>query len=862
MNWKRETGYDVDEEIEQHLDDRYQELLASGVGEDEARRIVAGEIRGWTPRPARLDGVGGDVRFALRTLRRNLGFAAVVLSTLALGIGATAAIFSVVNAVVLRPLPFHDADRLVVAWGNLHRPGVEEIPASAGEYVDYRDRSHAFEAIGAYDTLGFNLTGRGEPERVEGAVTTASLFTTLGVRAAIGRVFLPEEEQPGRNGVAILGHALWTRRFASDRAIVGQKIAVDGRPVEVVGVMPSGFAFPDQTTEIWKPVLLDADALSADNRGSHGFTLIGRMKRGTTPVQARADLDAVASTFGARFPNNYRDGFSTVVRRLQDEIVGDTSRALFVLLAAVGAVLLTACANVANLLLARAASRRREVALRTALGAARGRLIRQLLTESLLLASAGGALGLLVARWGVQLLVAAAPAGIPRLHEVGVDARVVAFTAVVSLMTGLVFGLVPAVSASGDAPNDALKDGARTVAAHGRAGRLFVVAEVGLSLVLLVAASLLIRSLTRLQDVRPGFDPDRVLTLRLSLPASRYDTFEKGDRFFDELASQLRAARGVRAVAATNALPFSGAGGSRSFRIEGRTETRPGEAADEQLRIVTDGYFGAMRIPIVRGREFTARDTLASPRVAVINEAFARKHFAGQRALGSRLAFTKDSPVWYEIVGVVGDVKHRGLDAPDRPELYVPYRQPLFSNWTVRPMYFMVRTDGDPLAAAAVVRRAIAHIDPDQPISDVRSMSARVERSLAARRFDTVLLGIFAALAASLAAVGVYGVSAYAVTERTHEIGVRLALGATRRDVLALVLRQGLGMAAAGAAAGVAVSLAVVRLIASQLYAVAPADPATFVAVPLMVILVALAACYLPARRATRVDPVFALRAE
>jgi len=862
MNWQRDTGYDLDEEIEQHLDDRYRELVASGVSDEEASRIVRDEVRGWTPRRARLDGVGGDVRFALRTLRRNLGFTTVVLLTLALGIGANAAIFSVVNAVVLRPLPYRDADRLVLAWGNLHRPGVEEIPASAGEYVDYRDRSRAFDQIAAYDTSGFNLTGRGEPERVEGAVATASLFAALGVNAAIGRTFVGDEEQPGRNDVAILGHTLWMRRFNGDRAIVGQKIAVDGRAVEIVGVMPAGFAFPDETTEFFKPVLLDADALSADNRGSHGFTLVCRMKPGVTISQARADLDASAGTFAARFPNNYRFGFSTTVRRLQDEIVGDTSRALFMLLAAVGVVLLTACANVANLLLARAASRRKEIALRTALGASRGRLMRQLLTESVLIAVAGGALGLVLAAWGVELLVAAAPESLPRLREVGVDGRVVAFTGVVSLMTGLLFGLVPAAKASRAPLNDTLKEGGRTAAADGRVGRLFVVAEVGLSLVLLITAGLLIRSFARLQDVRPGFDADRLLTLRLSLPELRYPTFQKGDSFFDDLMSRLRATTGVRGVASINAMPFSGVGGSRSFRIEGRAETRPEQATEEQLRIVSDGYFGVMRIPIVRGREFTARDSLSAPRVAVINEAFARKQFARENPIGKRVSFEKDTSVWYEIVGIAGDVKHRGLDTPDRPELYVPYRQPLFANWTVRPMYVVVRTDGDPLGAVGVVRREIARLDAEQPISDVRPMTDRIERSLAARRFNTVLLALFAGLAAALAAIGIYGVIGYSVTERTHEIGVRLALGATRRDVLTMVLRQGMAMAAIGTAVGVAVSLAVVRLISTLLYGVGAADPATFTAIPLLLIAVAFVASYVPARRATRVDPVFALRAE
>lgn len=862
MNWKEETGYDVDDEIEQHLDDRYRELIAGGVTADEAARLVREELRGWTPRRPPFDGVGGDLRFAVRTLRRHAGFAAIVLMTLALGIGANAAIFSVVNAVVLRPLPYPNGDRLVVVWGNLHRPGVEEIPASAGEYVDYRDRNQAFEAIAAYDTSGFNLTGSGEPERVDGAIVSADLFATLGVLPEIGRPFRGADERPGANDVAVISHALWTRRFGADRAIVGRTVAIDGRTVAIVGVMPRGFRFPDDATDMWKPMLLDADALSADNRGSHGFTVVARLKRGVSVDQARSDLDTVASAFVPQFPANYRAGFSTVVRRLQDEVVGDTGRALFVLLGAVGLVLLIACANVANLLLARAASRRKEIALRTALGASRARLVRQLLTESVLIAIVGGALGLTLAWWGIGALVAAAPDSIPRLREVGIDARVAAFTAIVSLATGVLFGVAPAMKASRLELNDALKEGGRTAAAHGLGGRLLVIAEVAVSIVLLVSAGLLLRSFARLQDVQPGFAAERLLTVRVSLPASRYTTFAKGDTFFADLFAGLQSRPGVRGVAAINSLPFSGFGGSRSFQIEGRPATRPEDNTEEQLRIVTDGYFAVMGIPLVTGREFAADDSLRGRRVAVVNEAFARKHFGGSAAIGKRVAFERDAPVWYEIVGIVGNVKHRGLDAGDRPELYVPYRQPLFAQWTVRPMYVVVRTDGDPIDLVSTVRREVVRVDPDQPISDVRTMAERIDRSLIGRRFNATLLALFAALALTLAAVGIYGLVAYAVTERTHEIGVRIALGATRTDVVAMVLRQGMVLAAIGAAIGVAASLGVVRLLAGLLFYVSPADPATFAAIPLLLLLVALAACIIPARRATRVDPMSALRAE
>ena len=853
----------ISEEMRQHLDDEYQSLRAQGVSHDEAMRRLAGDIDEVSSmRMPPVQAVRSDLRFALRMLRANPGFSAVVILTLALGIGANAAIFSVVNAVVLRPLPYAESDRLMVVLGNLHRAGVEEIPASAGEYVDYRDNARGFEYVAAYDTLGYNLSGNGEPERVEGAMVTASLFPMLGVTAEIGRTFATAEEQPGRERVAIISHALWIRRFQSNPAIVGQMATVDGRQVEIVGVMPASFEFPDETTQLWVPVVLDADALSANNRGSHGFTVLARLKRGLTAAQARADLDAATASFQARFPGNYRNGFSVIVRPLQGEIVGETGRALFVLLGAVGLVLLIACANVANLLLARASARRKEIALRTALGATRGRLIQQLLTESVFVAVAGGAIGLLIAFWGVEALVASAPDSIPRLREVGVDGRVVVFTAIVSLVTGVLFGLAPAVTASRAALQEALKEGGRTSAGHGRAGAVLVVSEVALSLVLLVAAGLLIRSFVRLQDVTPGFESANLLTFRLSLPESRYTTFEKGDRFFDELFVRLRSSADVRAVAATSALPFSGQGTSRSFFIDGRPLMRPDESTEEQIRIVTDGFFGAMGIPVIKGREFTARDSLASPRVMVINEALARKHFANENPIGKRIAFDKDTSRWYEIVGIAGNIKHRGLDARDRPELYVPYRQPVFDSWTVRPMYVAVRTAGESLAAAGAIRHEVNRVDPDQPIANVRTMDERISRSLSGRRFNMLMLGLFAVLVLTLAAIGIYGIVAYSVTERTHEIGVRLALGAQRRDVIAMVVRHGMIMTAAGTGVGLAAAFAVVRVMSGLLYGVSAADPATFIAIPVLLLAVALAACYIPARRATRVDPMIALRTE
>ena len=856
---------DVAEELRQHLDDQYRELRAAGASHDDALRAMADDVNAVRSRRSGLrpELVAADVRYAFRTLRRNPGFAIVVLLTLALGIGANAAIFSVVNGVLLRPLPYRDADRLMVIRGDLKRPGLNDIPASAGEYVDYRDRSHAFEQVAAYDTVGFNLTGGGEPERVDGAIVSTTLFSLLGASAQVGRTLVADEDQPGRDDVVVLSHSLWTRRFSANPAIVGQTIPVDGRPAQVVGVMPAAFQFPDRSIEIWKPFLLDAEALSDNNRGSHGYTALARLKAGISRQQAQADLNAVTAAFKADHPGNYRNGFGATLRPLQEEIVGDTGRPLIVLLGAVAVVLLIACANVANLLLARAASRRKEIALRTALGASRGRLVRQLMTESVLVSAIGGSIGLGLAAWGVDLLITSAPDSIPRIQEVGVDARVAGFTALVSLATGLVFGLVPALRASRAPLNDALKEGGRAGGGvHGFAGRALVVSEVALSLVLLIAAGLLIHSFTRLQDVAPGFDSSRLLTFRLSLPESRYTTFQKGQSFFDEFFAGLRRSPGVRGVAAINALPFSGLGGSRSFHIEGREEKRPEDQTEEQLRIVTDGYFAAMGIPIVAGREFTDRDALNQPRVAVVNDAMAKKHWPHESPIGKRVSFSTDEPHWYEIVGVAGNIKHRALEAADRPELYVPYRQPLFAGWTVRPMYVIARTSADPASTVAIARHEIARVDRDQPISDVRTMDERIGRSLSSRRFSMVLLALFAGLALTLAAVGIYGVVAYAVTERTHEIGVRVALGAQRRDVMAMVVGQGMTMTLVGTAIGVAASAALARLMSSLLFGVSAVDPATFVAIPLLLVAVALAACYVPARRAMRVDPLQALRSE
>ncbi|OLE82701.1 MAG: hypothetical protein AUF76_08515 [Acidobacteria bacterium 13_1_20CM_2_65_9] len=817
--------------------------------------------------------VGGDLRYACRALRRYPGFAAVVILTLALGIGANAAIFSVVNAVLLRPLPYDRDGRLVAVWGNLHKPGLEEIPGSAAEFVDYKARNRVFDAIAAHDTAGVNLTGFEQPERVPGAVTTASLFSMLGESPALGRSFVAADEQPGRNHVVIVSHSLWQRRLGGDPHVVGRTMAVDGTNVEIVGVMRAGFAFPDDVTELWQPLAFTAEDVSEDQRGSHSYTIIGRLKPGATVSHARAEMKTLGEQMGAEHRNVYRAGFSASVRPLHEELVGNVGPALFVLLAGVGVVLVIACANVANLLLARATARQKEMAIRAALGAGRMRIVGQLLTESVLLGLCGGALGLLLAVWGVHGLVALAPPSIPRLNEIGVDGRVVSLTSLVSMLTGVLFGLVPALHASRHDVHETLKDGTRTAGDRGARGRVrhaLVVSEVALSLILLIAAGLLINSFARVQDVHPGFNPDHVLTARLALPPSTYTTLEQGHGFVADLFARLAEAHGVVAAAAINAVPFSGRGGDRSFFVEGRP-VAPGEPSpDEQVRFATAGYFTAMQIPIVRGREFTERDVDTAVHVAVVNDAFARKYWPApssvegpnESPLGKRVQFQQETTNRYEIVGVVGNVKHRALDVTEKPELYVPIFQPLFEGFRMPPMDLVVRTASDPVLFAPALREIVTALDRDQPISDVRTLEQRIGQSLASRRFNMLLLGLFAALALVLAAVGIYGVVAYTVTERTHEIGVRLALGAQPRDVLAMLVGQGMTLAAAGAAIGIVIAVALTRVMAGLLFGISPTDPATFGVITGVLALVALVACYLPARRATGVNPVTALRNE
>ena len=806
-----------------------------------------------------------DIRFSYRMLVKKPAFTLIAVITVALGIGANSAIFSVVNAVLLDPLPFPDSDRLVMVWGKLPAHELQKLNASPPEFVDYRDRSQAFSAVAVFASLGRNLTGAGEPERHTVTFVTADFFPLLGIQPLRGRAFLAEEDRPGNNQVVILSHGLWQRRFAGDERVIGQTVMLDGRSQTIVGVMPEGFEFPDAETDIWKPMAFEADDLSEDARGSHYLNLIARLKPGVTREQAQADVSLVAAGMQQEHPDHYEaaSGWGATVVGLRDEIVGDTRLILIVLLCTVGFVLLIACANVANLLLARAASRRREMAIRSALGASRWRIVRQLLTESLALSMCGGGLGILLALWGKDLLAPLSPAGLPRASEIHLDARVIAFTFAISLLTGILFGIIPALGASNINLNEALKEsgGKATESKSRRHLRgLLVAGEVAMALVLLVGAGLMIKSLYRLQHVELGFDPANVLTMRLSLPQSKYPEPVRQRAFFDELVKRVEAIPNVKSVGLVNFLPLSGSGNQRNISVEGKPEN----PINAEFRISNAEYFRTMGIRLREGRFLNDGDREETTYVAVVNETFTKVFLPGEAPLGKRIKMGGlNSPFrWLEIVGVIDDIKHRGVDLEPRPEMYISYLQPPLKDWNLQSVFLSVRAEGEPGNLLPFVREAVKNIDNDQPIYSVSTMEHLVSRSIAPRRLNMLLMGSFSALALLLASIGIYGVMSYSVTERTHEIGIRMALGARTGDVLAMVIRQGMKLAMIGVGVGLVAALALTRLMENLLFKVSATDLVTYGAITGLLIAVALVACYIPARRATKVDPMVALRYE
>jgi putative ABC transport system permease protein len=791
------------------------------------------------------------------------GFTVVALLALALGIGANAAIFSVVNAVLLKPLPYKDPDRLVMLWHNYSQMNLPKASLSVPSYVEYRDHVQAFEQVAVGTNWSANLTGAGEPERIQGARVTANFLATLGVKPAKGRAFLDEEDRPGGDRVVVVSHGLWQRRFGADPALVGKTLAFNGENHTVVGILPPGFAFL-QPVDVFKPIAFTTEQMSPDNHGNEFLIGVARLKIGVTLDRARAEMDGLAARLRQDF---YVAGWSVTLSPLREEMTGEIRPALLILMSAVGCVLLIACSNVANLLLARATARQREIAIRAALGAGRARIVRQMLTESVVLGVAGGALGLLLAFWSLRLLVAAAPPETQLVlggRTLGLDATVLGFTLGVSVLTGLVFGLAPALQVSRSELSETLKEGGRGQGLGGRGHRLlgaFVVSQVAVALVLLVGAGLLIRSFVRLRHVDPGFRPDHVLTMRVTLPQTRYTEDAQVAAFFDALLAKLAALPGVRSAAAVSNLPMSGDNASASFAIEGLqvSEGQPSPHGDSH--IVSHDYFAALGIPLVRGRYFEPRDGGEAPRVAVIDEVLAERYWPGGDPTGRRMALffegTPDQPAWRTIVGVVRHVKKYGLDGRVKEQYYIPAAQ-----LPRRSMFLVLRTATDPSASVASARAAVRALDADLPVFRVSTMEQVVDDTLTTRRFATLLLGVFAAIALLLAGIGLYGVISYSVAQRTREIGIRMALGAREGDVVRMVVRRGMILTGMGLVLGTVAALAVTRFLASLLFAVAPTDPSTFAAIAILLAAVAWLASFLPARRAARVDPLLALREE
>jgi putative ABC transport system permease protein len=798
-----------------------------------------------------------DLRHGLRLLWRTPAFTIVAVGALALGIGANTAIFSVVYTLLLKPLPYRDPDRLAIVWEhNLPRNRKANV-ATPGNYLHWREMNHSFEDMaGVSITQKLAMTGMGDPEELATQVVNASLFPILGLSAAHGRVFTAEEDRPSRQTVAVISDRLWKRRFGADPAAIGTVMHLAGAPFTVVGVMPPGFTFLDKDVDVWIPIGFSADARNLSGRW---LIVVARLKEGVTFDQAQRDMTQVAAE-RERMAPQMNSGWTADVVPLKQQLTGDVKPALLVMLGAVGFVLLIACANVANLLLARTSARHRELAVRAALGADRFRLIRQLLAESTLLAVAGGAAGVALSAWALSAVrtVAAPRLSIVQLDTVGVNGWVLTFAFLIALASGILFGIVPAFTAAGGTLTTALKEGGRTgTGAHGtRTRQALVVAEMALALVLLVGAGLLVRSFMALMHVDPGFDPSRAITMKVTLPAAKYPTATAIRAFFDRLYARVDALPGVEASGGVSFLPLTGIGSATGFTIEGKEAPAPGQEPVTDVRAISHDYFRAMGIPLLRGRFFDSRENGERLRRVIVSESLASRYFPGEDPIGRRIVLSWNDRGPDEIVGVVGDVRN-GMEDAIRPTTYLPPARFAYPFTSIA-----VRTSGSvsPLAPAFV--SAVREIDPEVPVSDIRPMTEVLSISTAQRRLTMMLLGIFAAMALLLAAVGLYGVISYTVTQRTQEIGIRMALGAQRRDVLRMVVGQAMTLTALGVAIGAAGAFLLTRLMATLLFKVEPGDPATFAGVALLLAFVALVASYIPGLRATTVDPVVALRAE
>ena len=806
-----------------------------------------------------------DLRFGIRMLFKNPVFTAVCIIALALGIGANTAIFSVVNAILLRPLPFKDADRLVMVWEHSFKTGNDRNVASPADLLDWQAQNQVFELMGAgvdFSSLKVNMTGFGEPQDLQMQYATPDLFNVLGLNAEIGRTFTAEEGAPNGPDAVILSHRMWQNVFGSDRGLIGKPIKLNDHDYTVVGVMPPSFQFGQTKPDVWLPLSINP-AINYRQRSGRYLTVVGRLKPGVTVSQAQAQMSTIAKNLEQQYPQfNSRWGVNLVP--LYEQIVGNVRVPLLLLLGTVLLVLLIACANVANLLLARATVRQKEIAVRTAMGASRWRIMRQLLTESVALSFVGGLAGLLLAMWGVNILVALSPGNIPRLQNVGIEPRVLFFTLGVSLLTGIIFGLVPAVENSRSNINETLRDGGRGTTG-GRRSRItrgaFVVTETAVALILLICSGLMIKSFIRLQSTKPGIDPDSVLTMRISLPRSQYGTNDRLTGFFSELNRRLEAIPGVQSAGAISFIPFAGTGSATGFTIVGRPEPAAGDQPVTGVSVVEPHFFRTLSIPLIKGRELTENDTGDASRVLLINETLAQKYFPNEDPIGKRLMISWDrSDGSEEIVGVVGDVHQDGLSTEVKPMIYWPSARTPYSTMSIA-----IRATGNPMNFVSAVKEKVHSLDPNLPLADLKPMEDWMSDSIAQPRFNTQLLTIFAVVALILAGVGIYGVMAYSVTQRTQELGIRMALGAQQSEAIKLVISQAMTLAAMGVAIGLIVAFVLAKLLtsfSSLLFNVKATDPLTYIQMAVTLLAIALLASFFPARRATKVDPMIALRSE
>jgi putative ABC transport system permease protein len=872
--WKTSVSEEVEAELQFHVDMRTQEYIARGMDPARARAAALarfgniasvektcrniGEKREERMRRAEwLAEFGQDLRYALRQLIQNPGFTAVAVLTLALGIGANSAVFSVVNAVLLRPLGYESPNQLVMVWTG---QGETEGSTSAPDFLGWRERARSFEGIAGISNASYALTGEGPARRVRGMQVSANFFTMLRAPAAVGRTFFPGEDQSGAPKVAVLGYDFWRSNFGGDRGVIGREIRLDGELYTVVGVDRPGLNF--SRTEVWTPLVFSPDRLTAMARGSRYLGVLARLRPEVSVSQADAELDRIQSDLAARFPDTNADAPVATVVPLREQVVGDVEPALLVLLGAVALVLLIACVNVANLQLVRATGRRSEVAVRTALGASRARLLRQLLTESVVLATISGLAGLILGAWGTRLLMRLADGAVPRASEVGLDGRVVAFTMLVALGTGFIFGLMPAVHASRSDVATALREGGRSGSSGPRANRLrssLVVGELALALVLLVGAGLLIKSFYRLQHVDPGFEPSGLLTFDLSLPETKYVTTDAQRQFADELLERLQHLPRAQSAALIFGVPFGGMNRSGTFKIGGRPVPAPGQEPQSEFYSTSPSYFATMGIPILRGRAFTEQDRGRRPGAFLIDQSAAQRFFPNEDPIGRQITLDADVdgvPLSGEVVGIAGGIRRDDLSRDPEPQIYVPLAADPSPRLTV-----VIRSQGDPSLLTKPAEAEVRALDADLPVYGVETMTDRLSQSMGRPRLYTVLLAIFAGVALSLAAVGIYGVMSYAVSQRAHELGIRIALGAARRDVWQLVVGQGMLLTSLGLGIGVLLAALATRVVRNLLFGVAPTDLATYGVVAGVLACVALVACYVPARRASRVDPMDALRA-